>query len=88
MLGIPGLSKLIVLIAILLVVWYGFKLIGQLDRARKQALRARSQAARGAGRRTAAAPERAVEDMIKCSACGTYVAARHPTRCGRADCPW
>src|SRR5690349_15340426 len=89
MLGIPGFSKLVVLIAILLVVWYGFKLVGQLDRARKEALRARGQAARGGpGRRPAAAPERAVEDMVKCGTCGTYVAARHPTRCGRAGCPW
>jgi hypothetical protein len=88
MLGIPGFSKLVVLIAILLAVWYGFKLVGQLDRARKQALRARGQAARPAGRRPAAAPERAVEDMVKCGTCGTYIAARRPTRCSRADCPY
>jgi uncharacterized protein len=89
MLGLPGFSKLVVLIAILLVVWYGFKIVGQLDRARKEALRARGQAPRSAGRRTAAAtPERAVEDMVKCRVCGTYIAARRPSRCSRSDCPW
>ena len=39
MFGIPSLTKLLVLIAIIMVVWYGFKLIGQIDRARKEAQR-------------------------------------------------
>ncbi|MDA0342002.1 MAG: hypothetical protein O3B74_10445 [Proteobacteria bacterium] len=40
-------NKILLLIAILVAVWYGFKLIGRLDRARKHKL---SQAA-GRGRR-------------------------------------
>ena len=32
-------NKLLLLIAILVAVWYGFKLVGRLDRARKQKLR-------------------------------------------------
>ncbi|MFO1057862.1 MAG: hypothetical protein U1E53_12950 [Dongiaceae bacterium] len=88
MFGLPGFSKLIVLVAILVVVWYGFKFVGQVDRARKQALRARGQAPRGGARRPAAAPEQAVEDMVKCRVCGTYIASRRPSRCSRSDCPW
>ena len=40
-------NKILLLIAILVAVWYGFKLVGRLDRARKHKLR---QAA-GRGRR-------------------------------------
>ena len=32
-----GFSKLAVLIGIVIAVWYGFKFVGQLDKARKQA---------------------------------------------------
>ena len=32
-------NKILLLIAILVAVWYGFKLIGRLDRARKHKLR-------------------------------------------------
>jgi len=87
MFAIPSLSKLVVLIAIIVVVWYGFKFLVQMERARKEAQRTaqRSEAARRRG-----PPPRAqvVEDMVKCSKCGAYVTARRPTRCGRGDCPW
>jgi uncharacterized protein len=29
-----------------------------------------------------------VEDLVKCGACGAYVASRSATSCGRPDCPW
>jgi hypothetical protein len=50
--------------AIIVAVWYGFKIIGQVDRARKEAARLhRAQAAR----RKAAPPppKQVVEDMVK-----------------------
>ncbi len=28
------------------------------------------------------------EDMVKCSVCGAYVAARSASSCGRGDCPF
>jgi hypothetical protein len=28
------------------------------------------------------------EDMIECSVCGAYVAARGAVSCGRGDCPY
>lgn len=82
MFAVPGLPKLIVLIGIIAAVWYGFRFVGALDRARKQAERAAKRAPRQ--RRGDVAN---VEDTIKCRVCGAYVPARQPTRCNRSDCP-
>ncbi len=81
MFAVPGLPKLIVLIGIIAAVWYGFRFLGALDRARKQAERMASQAPRQ--RRADVAN---VEDTVKCRVCGAYVSARQPTRCNRSDC--
>ena len=72
MITIPSLPKLILLIGIIVVVWYVFRFLGQVDRARQQAAR---EAAK-------------VEDMVKCRTCGAYVPVRNPSRCGRNDCPF
>ncbi|MBV9523797.1 MAG: hypothetical protein JO010_13445 [Alphaproteobacteria bacterium] len=84
MLGI-GFSKLIVLIALILLVWYGFKYARRIEEIRQMLRRAREAAetrARGGPAKIEA------EDMVKCRSCGAYVAARGATRCGRGDCPW
>ncbi len=39
-----SINKILVLIAILLVVWYGFKLVGRLDRARREKVRSARRA--------------------------------------------
>jgi uncharacterized protein len=79
-----GFSKLVVLIAIVVAVWYGFKYVGQLDRARKQGpSRPPRRAASGGGGRT---PE--VEDTVQCPVCGAYVVAKTATPCERPDCPY
>ncbi|HLS67883.1 MAG TPA: hypothetical protein VK035_00965 [Kiloniellales bacterium] len=83
MLGLPSFSKLLVLAAIVLAVWYGFKLIGRLEAHRK--LQARQQARAAAGR-PAAVPD--AEEMIACPSCRAYVPARLSSNCGRADCPY
>ena len=83
MFAVPGLPKLIVLIGIIAAVWYGFRFLGALDRARKQAGRMTKQAPRQ--RRADVAN---VEDTVKCRVCGAYVPARQPTRCNRSDCPF
>ena len=41
MFGFPSLSKLLVLITVVVVVWYGFKLVGRLDAARKSNVKPR-----------------------------------------------
>ncbi len=44
--------------------------------------------ARARARRAAVRPQPAIEDMIKCRACGVYVPARGARDCGYADCPY
>ncbi len=80
MFSVPSLSKLLVLAAIIALVWFGFRLVGRLDRARKQQARAPQP---GAG-----TARQGVEDTVKCRACGAYVAARGAVACGRPDCPY
>jgi len=98
MITIPSLPKLLLLIGIIVVVWYVFRFLGQVDRARQQAAReaAKAAAARGhrhTGARQSTARESRggvaqVEDMVKCRTCGAYVPVRSPSRCGRNDCPF
>lgn len=76
-------EKIFLLIGIIAAVWYGFRFLGALDRARKQAERVAKQAPRQ--RRPDVAN---VEDTVKCRVCGAYVPARQPTRCNRSDCPF
>jgi ribosomal protein L32 len=79
-----SLGKLLVLVAIILIVWYGFKYAARVE-ALRNALReekARRQAS-GTQRRT-----RAVEDLVKCPKCGAFVAAHGASNCGKPGCPW
>jgi hypothetical protein len=71
-----SLSKLLVLILIIAAVWYGFKWVGKLDKARKERMRG-SGSGEGDNR-----------DLVECPACATYVTARLE-QCpeGRGDCP-
>jgi hypothetical protein len=88
MIAIPSLPKLILLILVVAAVWYGFRFLGTIERARKQAERAMRQgAARQAAGRARTNPDLSrVEDTVKCRVCGAYVPVRQPARCGRADC--
>jgi len=80
-----SLGKLLVLVAIILAVWYGFKYAARVDAIRKNL---REQVAR---RQQSSAPgrsSRAVEDLVKCPKCGAFVAAEGATNCGKPGCPW
>jgi len=72
MFSIPSFPKLIVLIGIITAIWYGFRVIGALDRARRQADRMARQAPGGAARRTQQQTQQRradvanVEDTLKC----------------------
>ena|SRR5690349_14661394 len=98
MITIPSFSKLILLIAIIVGVWYVFRFIGQVDKARQQAAREAARAAAGAGRRQQRARRESrgdargsvaqVEDTVKCRACGAYVPVRSAKSCGRGECPF
>jgi hypothetical protein len=81
MFGLPSFQKLLVIIAILAAVWYGLKLIGRLDRERKQALK-EAAAAKPA---KPAAPGSAVRDLVECGRCHAFVVpAAVCSACGRA----
>lgn len=81
MFGIPSFGKLAVLVAIVLAVWYGFKLVGRLDQARKQ--QGGEKPPRRAG---GTSPE--IEDTVQCPVCKAYVVAKSAGPCDRPDCPY
>lgn len=71
-----SMGKLLALIAAILVVWYGYKLLGPRIKAaldRRDAPPAKSPAI--------------ATETERCRACGTYVTAGARS-CGRGDCPY
>ena len=83
MFSIPSFSKLFVLVIVIAAVWYGFRFLGEIDKARRQAAKRMSQSHRQ--RRADVAH---VEDTVKCAVCGAYVPSRQPSRCARTGCPY
>ena len=88
----PG--KILFLLLVFLVVWYGWKFARRVDLVRRslqQEMERQRNAAspgvdgrgRGGGGRNLPA-----EDLVKCRICGAYVAPQGTSPCGRADCPW
>ena len=72
-----GFGKLLLLVLVVAAAWYGFKLVGRLDRQRK--------------RKRAENKKRDAESigkMDQCPVCGTYVVAGRAASCGRAGCPY
>jgi uncharacterized protein len=82
MFGIPSVNKILVLIAIISAIWFGFRLLGQLDRQRRDAARKEKERTRPQG-----PTPRQVDDMLKCDVCGTFI-ARGSKGCGRPGCPF
>jgi hypothetical protein len=80
-----GFSKLAVLVGIIVAIWYGFKFVGQLDKARKQA-KGDNKPPRQSGGGGGSTPE--VEDTVQCPTCGAYVVAKTASPCERPDCPY
>jgi len=78
-----SLPKLLLLIILIAVIWYGFKYMARLDAVRR-AVRDEFLRQQQARRR----PKLEAEDLVKCMRCGAYVAAQGAAACGRADCPW
>ena len=79
-----SIQKLLFTVAIVLIVWYGFKIIGRLDKKRKAQIKAHRRQ-RGSSSRVA---QPTTEDMVACVVCGTFVTSRGIKSCGREDCPY
>ena len=79
-----SLGKLILLALIIAIIWYGYRYMQRIEAVRR-VLREELQR-----RQSAARPSQPVEaeDLVKCATCSAYVPSRHPTACGRPDCPW
>ena len=73
-------TKLIVLAAIVVAVWYGFKFVGRLDKRRKEQL--------ASSRKASTAEMKDVGDMVKCPKCDAYVTDQGAMNCGRWTCPY
>jgi len=79
-----SIGKLILTVAVVAGVFYGWKWLGRL-----QALRsAEGKRVRREQRRPSPPPATEAVDMIACPTCGDYVPATGATHCGRKDCPY
>ena len=78
-----SLSKILVLLVILGLVWFGFQVAGELGKRKQARAESRRNASGGALDR----PKPPAEDLRTCAVCGTYVPSA-PTACDRDDCPY
>lgn len=82
-------SKILLTIAVIAFIWFGFRFLQRyLDDKRRREARDRLETRIPPG---GSAPKRdepeAVQDLVKCPACGTFRAARAGS-CGKAGCPY
>ena len=76
-------SKLLLLVLLIVIVWIAFRYARRVEAIRR-VLRDEMQRRHTARR----SPPLPAEDLVRCAACGAYVAARSASNCGRGDCPW
>ena len=79
-----SIQKLIFTVAIILIVWYGFKVIGRLDKKRK----AQIKVGRRRKKPPSPAEDPATENLVACAVCGTFVPSWGTKSCGREGCPY
>ena len=81
--------KLLLLVALIAIIWFGFRWFERWEKERRD--QSRGPAGRvGRDRATGMPPgghDRAAEEMTACPICGTYVAAGARS-CGRTNCPF
>ncbi|MBT6119771.1 MAG: hypothetical protein HOH66_18060 [Rhodospirillaceae bacterium] len=86
-----GFKELLLLIGVLLVVWYGARVLRRFEdhRGRRAAMHDKRRATKARSRAEPApkAEEPGVEEMAECPACGVYHATGTQPRCERGDCP-
>ena len=75
-----SIPKILLLIAIIVVVWYSFKLFGRnLQRGRGNI---------ASSRRRQRVGEEDPLDMERCAVCGDFVSKETATHCADDDCPY
>jgi hypothetical protein len=72
-----SLAKIVLTVAVIYIVWFVFK------RRSSSPKPARNDAAMGS--KDGASK---IEDMVCCTACGSYVPKKGPDSCQREDCPF
>ena len=82
MFGFPSPSKLLVLIAIISAIWFGLRLLGQIERGRREAARREKEQGR-----VNRAQSRQVDDLVKCGVCGIFT-TQGAKACGKPGCPF
>ncbi len=81
-----SLTKLLFTVAVIMIVWYGFKWLGRVQAQRNAEVKGKPA---DSGRKTPRGAATAqVEDMVECATCGSFVPARGATNCGQAGCPY
>jgi hypothetical protein len=85
-----SLSKLVVLALVGLGAWYLFRMLaGPNSSSQRARPNAQTRHASASGAANSASPRaREAEDMVRCSVCGTYVAAKGAKACDNSACPW
>ncbi|MGQ0663161.1 MAG: hypothetical protein ACT4P2_06160 [Pseudomonadota bacterium] len=80
-----GLSfpKLLLLVAVVAIVWFGFRWFQRWERERREGAKPRLEK----DKRRAGGSSLAAEDMTACPVCGAFVAERAAS-CGRRGCPY
>jgi uncharacterized protein len=82
MFSVPSLSKLLLLVAIISAIWFGFRLLGQIERHRRQSAPPKKRWWQLKG-----SDSRHVDDMVKCQVCGAFTAPGGKS-CGKPGCPY
>lgn len=86
-----SLGKLLVLVAVIVIVWQGFKLYARKQRVqegeRRPGERTLGERLRKSMREKTGRADPSVEDTEKCPVCGAYVPVGG-SDCGRKDCPY
>ncbi len=82
-------SKLLLTVAAIAIVWYGWKWMNRVQARRQGELDGAGRRPVGRdSRRKRRARQPATEDLIQCAVCGSYVPAAGGGVCDRADCPF
>ncbi|RED53693.1 hypothetical protein [Aestuariispira insulae] len=85
-------GKLIVLVAVIAAVWYGFKYVGRLQNIEKGQRKSgeptlSERMRRAAGKRTGHRDPEVIEDTQECPVCKTFVSVGSVSHCGKSNCP-